>query len=431
VRGSLVGARPVYAQQVATLVLEATVMIAIILGLFRARTVFGLTPLYIVLGGFQYLEAVLGYSVYISPNIVIRPASAVLFVTSLVAVLLVYLKEDAIEARKLVYGLVLANAAVSAMSLIIGWHIDMPNLERDLGFNGETLRDSSWISLVGTSLLFLDVLGIILVYEFVSNLVRSLFLRFYLSLLVILAFDNVVFLLITQGQNERLGRIIVMGFAGKAFFGLFYAVFCWAYLRYVEPRISTVGTGDVADVFQALTYRQKYEAARQRMVRDGLTGLYNRAYFDEALPAAMSHAERYHEPLSLVMIDTDHFKRINDELSHLEGDNVLRTIADTLRAESRASDVPCRYGGDEFVVLLGASDAEVARGFAERFRAALTARCQTADPPPPWGLVTTTIGIASYPADGDVVVPADLIRVADARLYTGKHAGRDRVVVTA
>jgi len=421
----------VYAQQIAILVLEATVMIAIILGLFRARTVLGLTPLYIVLGGFQYLEAILSYRVAIAPDVFVRPASAVLFVTSLVTVLLVYLKEDAIEARKLVYGLVLANAAVSAMSLIIGWHIGMSSLDGTPSISAETLRTSSWISLVGTSLLFLDVLGIILAYEYFSNLTRSLFVRFYLSLLVIVAFDNVVFLLITQSQSDKLGRIILMGFAGKATTSLFYAAVCWTYLRYVEPRISTVGTGDVADVFQALTYRQKYEQARQRMVRDGLTGLYNRAYFDEALPAAMAHADRYHEPLSLMLIDTDNFKRINDELSHLEGDSVLRTIADTLRSELRASDVPCRYGGDEFVVLLRASDAEVARAFAERFRAALAARCKEANPPPLWGTVTTTIGVATYPADHDVVTPADLLRVADSRLYHGKHAGRDRVIVTA
>jgi len=405
-------------------------MIAIILGLFRARTVLGLTPLYIVLGGFQYLEAVLGYRVPIASGITVRPASAVLFVTSLVTILLVYLKEDAIEARKLVYGLVLANAAVSLMSLIMSWHMGMPVAESVL-FNPEIFRDSSWISLVGTSLLFLDVLGIILAYELISNLTRSLFVRFFLSLLVILTFDNFVFVLITQGGKPNVGRTILMGLGGKAAFSLFYSIVCWVYLRYVEPRISTVGTGDVADVFQALTYRQKYEQARQRMVRDGLTGLYNRAYFDEALPAAMSHADRYQEPLSLVLIDTDNFKRINDELSHLEGDNVLRTIADTLRSESRASDVPCRYGGDEFVVLLVASDAEVARAFAERFRTALAARCQDSVPKPAWGTVTTTIGVATYPADSEAVTPADLLRIADSRLYHGKHAGRDRVVVTA
>ena len=106
--------------QVGMLGLEAALMALIVLSLFRARTVLGLTPLYIVLGGLQYLEATLNLRVEVMPGIWMYPASTVLFTATLVSVLLIYLKEDAVEARKLVYGLVLANVAAAAISLLIG-----------------------------------------------------------------------------------------------------------------------------------------------------------------------------------------------------------------------------------------------------------------------------------------------------------------------
>ncbi len=99
--------------------------------------------------------------------------------------------------------------------------------------------------------------------------------------------------------------------------------------------------------------------------------------------------------------------------------------------ESRAGDVPCRYGGDEFVVLLPATPASAAAEFAVRLRKAIFEHCLGAEPPYPWGTISTTIGVASYPDDSDVAAPADLIRVADQRLYDGKRSGRDRIVTTA
>src|SRR5262245_33581956 len=107
-------------QQLGILGLEAAVMSVIVLSLFRARTVLGLTPLYIVLGGLQYLEATLNLKVEILSGLVLNPASTVLFTATLVSVLLIYVKEDAVEARKLVYGLVLANLVAMMISLLIG-----------------------------------------------------------------------------------------------------------------------------------------------------------------------------------------------------------------------------------------------------------------------------------------------------------------------
>jgi diguanylate cyclase (GGDEF)-like protein len=416
-------------QQLAMLAAEAAVMAAIVIGLFRARTVLGLTPLYIVLGGLQYLEATLNLRVELMPGIVLSPASAVLFPATLVSVLLIYLKEDAIEARKLVYGLTLANLAAAVISLLIGWHLTIPgtvpsNL-RALDFLG-----SAWVSTAGTGLLFIDVIGIILCYEFIGRYVRGLFLPFFLSLLVIVAFDNLIFTGILHGEKPEFLGLLFSGFLGKACTALFYSIASWTYLTYAEPRTATVGSGDVADVFQRLTYRQKYEQARQRMVRDALTGLFNRGHFDETLPRLLDQAKDRREPLSLLIMDVDNFKEINDGLSHVEGDRALQLIARTVMEESRVSDVPCRYGGDEFVVLLPATEASSAAELAARLRETLLDRCRHATPPYPWGTISTTIGVASYPSDPEIATAGDLVRVADQRLYEGKRGGRDRIVGT-
>ena len=417
-------------QQLAMLSAEAAVMAAIVIVLFRARTVLGLTPLYIVLGGLQYFEAMVSFHVEVMPGMVIYPASAVLFPATLMSVLLIYVKEDAIEARKLVYGLVLANVGAAVVSLLMGLHLTVPGTALT-NLRARDFMGSAYISTAGTGLLFLDVVGIILFYEFIGRYVRGLFLPFFLSLWATVAVDNFVFTGIMHGAKPEFPSLLLSGFIGKSGAALFYSIVSWAYLVHAEPRTATVGSGDVADVFQRLTYRQKYEEARQRMVRDALTGLYNRGHFDEILPRMLDEAKERHQPLSLLIMDVDNFKEINDGLSHVEGDRALQLLARTMMEESRAADVPCRYGGDEFVILLPATDAHSAAEFAARLREAILDRCGNAAPPYPWATISTTIGVASYPSDPDVATPADLIRVADQRLYEGKRGGRDRIITPA
>jgi len=415
--------------QLAMLAVEAAVMAMIVLGLFRLRTVLGLTPLYIVLGGLQYLEATLTLRVEVLPSVWIYPGSTVMFTATLVSVLLIYVKEDAVEARKLVYGLVLANVASAIVSLLIGWQMRLPGAYSPT-LSVQDFISGAWITAVGTSLLFIDVLGIILLYEFVARYIRGLFGPFFVALLAVASFDSIIFTQMVHGGRQDLAHLQLASLGGKATMALFYSIVAWTYLRYMEPRTAVVGTGDVADVFQRLTYRQKYEQVRQRMSRDALTGLFNRGHFDEVLPGALAAAKRHATPLSLAIIDVDKFKEINDGLSHLEGDRALQLIGRTLAEQSRASDIPCRYGGDEFVVLLTNANAAEAQEFAERFRDMLTYNCSTASPPYPWGLLSTTIRVATYPSDV-IVTPEDLMRIADRRLDDGKHGGRDRIVAAS
>src|SRR5688572_10985753 len=209
-------------QQLGMLTLEATVMAVIVLSLFRARTLLGFTPLYIVLGGLQYLEATLNLQVEVMAGVWVFPASAVLFPSTLFSVLLVYIKEDAIEARKLVYGLVLANMAAAIVSLLIGWHMTMPgsiatNL-RPADFLG-----SAYVAVVGTSLLFIDVLGVILLYEFFGRYVRALLPTFLLTLLAIVWFDEVVFNATVRGGQSNSWGPLLSGLGAKSATAIFYS----------------------------------------------------------------------------------------------------------------------------------------------------------------------------------------------------------------
>lgn len=420
-----------YLLQFGLLVLEATVMATLVLGLFRARTRLGLSPLYIVIGGFQYLEATLSLQVDLWPGFSVYPGSSVMFTTNLFAVLLVYLKEDALEARKLVYGLVLANAGLTLLSLIISAHFVVPGMTSGTSMTAGEFVNNAQIAIVGATLLFADVIGIILVYEFVSRYTRFIFLRILLALLVIVTLDNFFFAGFLRFGRPDIWEAMAAGLAAKAGAVLFYAGALWGYLRFIEPRAVASNEGDVADVFQLLTYRQRYEQARERMIHDPLTGLFNRLHFDDVVPKALAHARRYDEPLSLMIVDGDHFKQINDRFSHLEGDRVLKLMGATLAAEVRAADIACRYGGDEFVIVLPRTEAHDARALAERFRARLREACAFQSPPYPWGSITATVGIACYPTDGAFETIDELVRVADMRLYEGKRDGGNCVVSDA
>jgi diguanylate cyclase (GGDEF)-like protein len=417
-----------YPIQLALLGAEALVMATLVLGLFRSRTLLGLSPLYIVLGGFQYLEASLSLRVEVAPGWLIYPASTVMFTATLLAVLLVYIKEETTEARKLVYGLVLANIGLTLVALIVSEHLRIPGSAVPAGLSTTSLQGNAWVAAVGTTLLLLDVIGIILVYEYVSRYTRFIYVRILFALVVVVAFDNFLFAgFLRLGRGDFIATMIA-GLVSKTGATVFYATALWGYLRFIDPHDMPASEGDVVDVFQLLTYRQKYELARDRMIHDPMTGLYNRLHFDEVAPRALAHARRYEEPVSLLIIDGDHFKTINDRFSHLEGDRVLKLMGETLGAEVRAADIACRFGGDEFVVLLPRTEAEAAGALGERVRARLRESCAAASPPYPWGAITATIGIASHPADGDFTTVEDLVRVADRRLYEGKRAGRDRVV---
>ena len=170
------------------------------------------------------------------------------------------------------------------------------------------------------------------------------------------------------------------------------------------------------------------ETLRGQSIRDALTGLYNRRYLEETLPRELQRSARTGQPLSVIMFDIDLFKRFNDTFGHDAGDLMLREVGTLLRTQLRAEDVACRYGGEEFVVILAGAPLETA---LERARTLSEAMRHTAlrDRGQPLGAVTLSAGVAAFPAHGDT--GDALLRSADAALYHAKQNGRDRVEVAA
>jgi two-component system cell cycle response regulator len=159
---------------------------------------------------------------------------------------------------------------------------------------------------------------------------------------------------------------------------------------------------------------------------DPLTQLLNRRALSERIGAEMERALRYDSSLALLMVDLDHFKRVNDTWGHLVGDDVLRDVAEILRGLVRGNDLVARYGGEEFVVMLPETDDAGADRFAERVRAGIRAHRFAGRPGQEAIALTTSIGVATFPA-ARIETVEDLFAFADAALYRAKADGRDRV----
>jgi diguanylate cyclase (GGDEF)-like protein len=163
---------------------------------------------------------------------------------------------------------------------------------------------------------------------------------------------------------------------------------------------------------------------RDQSIRDVLTGLYNRRYMLETCSREFSRAARAGESVSILSIDVDHFKKYNDNHGHDAGDTVLRAVGNCLDSLFRTEDVPCRFGGEEFVVLLPGADAEVAARRAEQLRGkveALIIRYIAKTLPG----ITVSMGVAAFPEAGDT--PEVVFKAADEALYRAKEKGRNRV----
>ncbi len=170
------------------------------------------------------------------------------------------------------------------------------------------------------------------------------------------------------------------------------------------------------------------EALRMQSVRDSLTGLYNRRYLEELLEREMRRASRAAYPVGVLMIDLDHFKNFNDTYGHDAGDAVLRETGLLLVKSVRAEDVVCRYGGEEFVIVLPTANAETSQARAESIRTKIK-ELTVIHQGRPMGMLTISVGVAVFPEHG--VSPKELMSAADAALYEAKRSGRDQVSVAS
>ncbi|MER8417176.1 GGDEF domain-containing protein [Mesorhizobium sp. M0751] len=399
---------------------EAVLYFGIMVTLFRFRGRIGLGVFVCALGVMHFLETYLASVFYVAlPFGMVSPGSAVLFSGKLVMLLLLYIKEDAATVRQPIYGLLLGNTLMIGLVLILRLHDIAPLPDGklpDIGF----IDEMGWLMVWGTTLLFVDAILIILLYEKLGKYLRkALFTRILVSVACVLTFDQAGFFTALHFVTGAPVAVFFGGWFAKMAAALIYSTMLVAYIRWFEARQVPAPRG-LSDIFDTLTYRERYEALVEHVGRDGLTGLLHRGRFDSEGEASVATSLRTARPLSLLIIDVDHFKSINDRFGHAEGDKVLKALAILLGELVGTEDQLFRIGGEEFAIL-GWRPQPLARLLGETVRQAVKTSASTSRFD-----ITVSAGISTVSETTRCL--ADLFALADQRLYKAKSTGRDRVV---
>jgi diguanylate cyclase (GGDEF)-like protein len=182
----------------------------------------------------------------------------------------------------------------------------------------------------------------------------------------------------------------------------------------------------VADICAAaIQNANNFERMKQLAYVDGLTGIFNRRYFEMRIAEELERAVRFLARMSVIMVDIDHFKRLNDEFGHLLGDEVLRVVSNLLKQQLRKVDMVCRYGGEEFAIIIPETTGGNALVVAEKLRRHIESYPFPGVP----RSVTISCGVADYPSHGST--RDELVAAADGALYQAKQAGRNRVMAAS
>jgi PAS domain S-box-containing protein len=236
--------------------MHGTFVALLLLLLFRIRKSVGIGPLYACLGLFQFLQTFLAntVSVEVSPGFIVNPGSSVVFTATLLAILLIYIKEDTTETRNIIFTLVITNIIIAILLHTFSWSLD-----------GATslLSSYAWVMLLGTATLLIDSFLIILVYEFISKYLRHLYTRICLTMLLVVGFDTLIYSLGAFWKAENLNEILLSGMLSKGVFAVFYSALLYLYFKYIERDNDDTPLVITKDVFLALSYRQKFEAAKK------------------------------------------------------------------------------------------------------------------------------------------------------------------------
>ena len=311
---------------------QAVLLGIAVLLLFRLRSLFGLVPLYVLLGAIQILQVLSG-AILVSavPGVAVSPGSAVLFSAGLAAVLLVYIREDALETRQLIYALAAANVITAVLLISIAWQVEAPGTINLIGVPAAVFERTAYDLLIGTGLLVLDALLVVILYEFLARRLDGLFVPVATTMILVLCADSVAYISCTLWDRPDYRHILGVSMLSKACAGLWFAAVITYYLRRHDrdPELNAAPSGP-RDVFSILTYRQKYELVKAASVRDDLTGVYNRAYFNTHFAGMLQAAREARRPLAIWFVDIDEFKRINDTHGHAVGDRVIAAIASVI-----------------------------------------------------------------------------------------------------
>lgn len=396
---------------------EALLYFGVMTALFRARARIGIGVFLCAIGVMHFLETYLASVFYVAlPFGIVSPGSAVLFSGKLAMLLLLYIKEDAATVRQPIYGLLLGNALMVALVLVLRQHETAPlpsGKLPDIAF----IDEMGWLMVWGTALLFLDAILVILLYERLGRILgKAPFTRMFATIACVLSFDQIGFFAALHLVSSAPIAAFVGGWFAKMGAAMIYSLLLVAYLRWAESERHPEPRG-LADIFQTLTYRERYEALVETVGRDGLTGLLHRGRFETEGERAVADALRNGTPLSLILIDVDHFKSINDRFGHAEGDRVLKSLA-MLLSRTVGGDKAFRIGGEEFAVLCALPHG-LARLLGESVRNAVKSSGSSVEFTLSAGVATVSPGVDSLGA---------LFALADKRLYLAKATGRDRVM---
>jgi diguanylate cyclase (GGDEF)-like protein len=406
------------------LVADALIYFAVLAGLFRARHRIGIGAFFCALGVMHFLETYLASVVYVALpfGIVASPGSTVLFTGKLMLLLLVYIREDAVVVRQPIYGLLIGNLLLFALAFLTRHHGAegvLANRHADFAFLDEMGALMVW----GTLILFIDCILMILLYERSRAFFGGrLLVRLAVTGALVLSFDQIAFY---GGLRFLTGAPLAVLFGGwisKMAAVAIYATLGAIYLRRVElPGKRRKHPPRIMDVFDLLTYRERYEDLLARSGRDALTGALDRGRLEHLGRKYVEDAALAGRPLSLLIIDIDHFKSFNDRFGHAAGDVVLQRIVRIIAATVRPGDPVFRFGGEEFVVIADDLARAAALALGERIRRDVASHME-ADVP----LVTVSIGLATCAEDASDY--EGLFDCADRRLYLAKSSGRNCVI---
>jgi diguanylate cyclase (GGDEF)-like protein len=364
----------------------------------RARHRIGIGTFFCALGVMHFLETYLASILYVPLpfGIIASPGSTVLFTGKLMLLLLVYIREDAVVVRQPIYGLMLGNLLLFALAALMRLHGAGARAAHaaDFGFLNEMGALMVW----GTLILFADCIMMILLYERLRAATAGrLLLRLALTGALVLSFDQAAFF---AGLHYLTGAplsVLFGGWAAKMAAVAIYACLGTVYLRRLEaPRRRDKTAPRMRDVFDLLTYRERYEDLMARSGRDALTGVLDRGRLEQLGRKRVEEAALAGRPISLLILDIDHFKSFNDRFGHSAGDVVLLRIARIVMGTVGIDDAVFRYGGEEFVVIGADLTRAAALALGERIRRDVASHMDTDAGTP---LVTVSIGLATCADD--------------------------------
>nr|WP_198513505.1 PAS domain S-box protein [Confluentibacter lentus] len=204
---------------------------------------------------------VAAFFIEVIPGIMVSPGSMVLFTGSLFAVLLIYIREDAIEARKVIYALLAANLVLAALQIIFSWSIMGQHTINVYNLPEDFFLTNSRVLIVGTLVLFMDAFLIIFLYEIISRYISNLFFQIFLTMSIIVSIDSLFFVLGAFAETDMFYQILISGLMAKLSSTLIYSLIFWFYISYIDSESEKLGSSakPFKDIFHTLTYRQKYE----------------------------------------------------------------------------------------------------------------------------------------------------------------------------